>query len=48
MYGRPTQYLLEHPEMVVFVDETGSNTSQIVDGKVGGRLYILPDLQLVR
>jgi hypothetical protein len=36
MFGRPTQYMLDNPEMVIFVDETGSNTSQIIDGKIGG------------
>jgi hypothetical protein len=41
-FGRPTQYMVDHPEMVIFVDETGSNTSQNVDGKNGGRRYILP------
>jgi hypothetical protein len=42
MYGRPTNYLLQHPEMIVFVDETGSNTCQTIDGHVGGQLFILP------
>jgi hypothetical protein len=42
MYGRPTNYILENPEMMIFVDETGSNTCQVSDGHVGGQLFILP------
>jgi hypothetical protein len=36
------QTILEHPELLVFVDKTGCNTSQIIDGHVGRQLYILP------
>jgi hypothetical protein len=42
MYGRPTNFVLTHPEMVVFVDETGSNTCQVMDGHADGQLFILP------
>jgi hypothetical protein len=42
MFGRPTNYILEHPELMIFVDETGSNTCQVSDGHVGGQLFILP------
>jgi hypothetical protein len=42
MYGRPTNYILEHPEQIIFLDETGSNTCQLNDGHVGGELFILP------
>ena len=42
MYGRPTKYHLEHQEMLIFVDETGGNTSQIADGNIGGRKVIVP------
>jgi hypothetical protein len=41
-YGRPTKYELIHPEMVVFVDETGANTNQVDDKRYGGHKYILP------
>jgi hypothetical protein len=34
--GRPTQYKLTHPGFLLFVDETGCNTNQLNDGKVGG------------
>jgi hypothetical protein len=42
MYGRPTNYVLQHPEMLLFVDETGSNTCQVSDGHAAGQLFILP------
>ena len=35
MIGIPIQYMLEHPEMATFVNDTGSNMSNVVDGKVG-------------
>ena len=42
MYGFPTKYHLDHPEMLIFVDETGCNTSQLSDGNIGGRKTIVP------
>ena len=42
MIGKKTRYRLTNPSNVVFVDETGCNTNQKVDGYVGGRLHILP------
>jgi hypothetical protein len=42
--GLPTKYQLIHPEYVLFVDETGCNTNQLNDGRVGGELLILPKL----
>ena len=40
-YGRKTSYLLTHPEMVLFVDEVGDNTSQKNDGNIGGQKFII-------
>lgn len=42
MVGRPTKYILTHPDQVLFVDETGCDTNQKSDKNVGGRLYVLP------
>jgi hypothetical protein len=33
---------LEHPEYLLFVDETGCNTNQKDDGNAGGELFVLP------
>jgi hypothetical protein len=41
-FGEKSQYVLEHPEYCVYVDETGSNTNQKQDGHVGGRRFVLP------
>jgi hypothetical protein len=41
-FGRPTKYQVVRPEQIVFVDETGCNTSQKEDGNVGGQRFILP------
>jgi hypothetical protein len=38
--GQKSAYELIHPEMLVFVDEVGSNTSQTKDGHVGGQTYL--------
>ena len=38
----PTKYKLTRPEFLLFVDETGCNTNQLNDGKVGGELFIMP------
>jgi hypothetical protein len=40
--GLPTKYKLTRPEYLIFVDETGCNTNQLNDGKVGGELFIMP------
>ncbi len=40
--GLPSRYNLIHPEYCLFVDETGCNTNQLNDGRVGGELFILP------
>jgi hypothetical protein len=42
IFGRPTSYILEHPELMIFVDKTGSSTCQESDGHVGGQFCILP------
>ena len=39
--GKKTRYLLTHPELVFFVDEVGSNTSQKNDGNVGGQKFVV-------
>jgi hypothetical protein len=41
-FGRGTLYKVTNPERIVFVDETGCNTSQIDDGQIGGQLFIFP------
>jgi hypothetical protein len=38
--GHKSSYELIHPEMLVFVDEVDSNTSQTKDGHVGGQTYL--------
>jgi hypothetical protein len=40
--GLPSRYRLTKPEYVLFVDETGCNTNQLNDGRVGGELFIVP------
>ena len=40
--GLETHYKFTHPEYLLFVDETGCNTNQLNDGKVGGELYLMP------
>jgi hypothetical protein len=37
----PTKDRLVRPENVIFVIETGKNTSQKSDGQIGGQRYIL-------
>jgi hypothetical protein len=39
--GSPTKFKLTHPKFLLFVDETGCNTNQLNDGKVGGELYLM-------
>jgi hypothetical protein len=38
--GLKSKYKLIHPELVVFVDEVESNTSQMKDSQVGGETYL--------
>jgi len=38
--GLKSPFELIHPEMLVFVDEVGSNTSQAKDGAIGGQTYL--------
>jgi hypothetical protein len=40
--GLPTRFKLTHPDYLLFVDETGCNTSQLNDGKVGGEVFTMP------
>ncbi len=40
--GIPSKFQLINPDYVIFVDETGSNTNQIKDGRVGGEKCIVP------
>jgi hypothetical protein len=40
--GLPSRYRLTKPEYVLFMDETGCNTNQLNDGRVGGELFIVP------
>ena len=40
IFGKPTQYKITHPEMIIFVDECGSNTNQKNDGQVGGQKFV--------
>jgi len=40
--GLPSKFKLTRPEYVVFVDETGCNTNQLNDGRVGNEKFILP------
>ena len=35
-FGLPTQYQLQRPDKLIFVDEVGSNTSTTKDGHLGG------------
>jgi hypothetical protein len=40
-FGRKTKHLLTRPELLFFVDEVGSNTSQKKDGNVGGQTFVV-------
>ena len=42
MYGLPTRYKMVNPGNFLMMDETGCNTNQKKDGKVGGERYIVP------
>jgi hypothetical protein len=39
-FGMEVDLVLQYPERVCFFDETGCNTNQKEDGKVGGKTYI--------
>jgi hypothetical protein len=41
VFGRKSKYVMEHPEWVLFADETGCNTNQKEDGHKGGQLFVL-------
>jgi hypothetical protein len=38
-FGLPTEYVLTHPHMVVYVNKPASNTNQKMDGHIGGELF---------
>jgi hypothetical protein len=40
--GLPSKFQLTKPEFLLFVDETGCNTNQLNDGRVGGELFVVP------
>ena len=42
---RKAKYILTRPELVFFVDEVGSNTSQRCDGDVGGQKFVAHEAQ---
>ena len=44
-FGRKTKYLLLHPELVLFIDEVGDNTSQKNDRNVGGQKFLVQNDQ---
>jgi hypothetical protein len=39
-FGLPTQYLIQRPDKLLFVDEVGSNTCTTKDGHVGGEKFL--------
>ncbi len=39
-FGLPTQYIIQRPDKLVFVDKVGSNTSTTKDGNVGGEKFL--------
>ena len=41
-FGLPTQYLIQRPDKLLFVDEVGSNTCTTKDGHVGGEKFLCP------
>jgi hypothetical protein len=40
--GLPSKYKLTRPKYMLFVDETVCNINQLNDGRVGGKMFILP------
>ena len=43
-FGRKATHELTRPDMVVFVDEVGCNTSQVGDGHVGGQKKLFQEV----
>jgi hypothetical protein len=41
-YGLTSNIIVEHADHILFGDETGINTNQLDDGRVGGTRYIVP------
>jgi hypothetical protein len=39
-FGLPTKYFLLRPDKLLFVDEVGSNTSQVKDGNIGCEKFL--------
>jgi hypothetical protein len=39
-FGLPTQYLMQRPDKLIFVDEVDSNTCTTKDGHVGGEKFL--------
>jgi hypothetical protein len=39
-FGLPTEYMMQRPDKLVFVDEVGSNNSTTKDGNVGGEKFL--------
>jgi len=44
-FGHKTHYMLTHPEMMLFVDEVGDNSSQKNDGNVEGEKLVVENNQ---
>jgi len=42
--GLSSKFQLTKPEFLLFVDETGCNTNQLNDGRVGGELFVVPKI----
>ena len=42
-FGLQTEFMLLHPNKLLFVDEVGSNTSQAKDGNIGGAKFLVLD-----
>jgi hypothetical protein len=45
MYGRKTKFLLTKPEIILFVDEVGCNTSKKNDGNAGSKKFLITEDQ---
>lgn len=39
-FGLPTEYMMQRPNKLLFVDEVGSNTPTTKDGNVGGEKFL--------
>jgi hypothetical protein len=42
--GLSSKFQLTKSEFLLFVDETGCNTNQLNDGRVGGELFVVPKI----